>query len=160
MGLQGQGEDSGNRQTGRLSDSAPPYSLSSPAASLSQLCEQRQALNSWPLKAPGGPFSSSLQLLPIHLAHFLKAHSPGPGTWGFWAPAGTELGSQPHGGGRGLQSRGTESPAAFRGHACEVSGKDMKASLWRAQRILPLVICILETFWLSWDQMGRLYLPF
>lgn len=35
------------------------------------------------LKIPGGPFSSSHQLLSVHSAHFLKAYSPGLGKWGF-----------------------------------------------------------------------------
>lgn len=102
MRLQGQREGSRKSTTQLLT-----YSLSSPTASLFSLCEHRD--KGWIhglFKSPGGPFSSSHQLLSIHLAHFLKAYSPGTGKVGVLQLLQAQSqGSQPNGARHELQSR-------------------------------------------------------
>lgn len=130
-------------------DSAPHLLATSPTASLFSLCEHRD--KGWIhglLKSPGGPFSSSHQLLSIHSAHFLKAYSPGTGKVGVpRLPQAQSQGSQPNGAWQAPgHSHGHQLPPT--GMHVKAGGKDVKANLWLwpTQRILPLVICTLEQF--------------
>lgn len=80
MRLPGQGEDSRTQTQDSFLPTHYPALL--PACSNCVSTERRAEFMAL-LKAPGGPFSSSHQLLSVHSAHFLKAYSPGLGKWGF-----------------------------------------------------------------------------
>lgn len=106
------------------------------------------------LKAPGGPFSFSHQLLSTHSANFLKAQSPGAEQVGVllllqaWSQEPRLMvASAPD---------QAESPCCLPPH---VKSKGRIRRLWANQRTLPLIICILDPFQLPSEQMGRFYLP-